>query len=36
MSVIRDVVKRALGGGHSRQPAPAAAGNTLLAPGNQW
>ena len=36
MSVIRDVVKGALGGGHSRQPAPAAAGNSLLAPGNQW
>jgi predicted O-methyltransferase YrrM len=37
MSVIRDVVKRALRtGGGSRTPAPAAAGNTLFAPGNQW
>jgi len=37
MSVIRDLVRRALrGSGGSRQPAPAAAGNTLFAPGNQW
>ncbi|HEX3646075.1 MAG TPA: hypothetical protein VHT95_10735, partial [Vicinamibacterales bacterium] len=37
MSVIRDVVKRALrGSGESRPAAPAAAGNTLFAPGNQW
>ena len=37
MSVIRDAVKRALrASGGSRQPAPAAAGNTLFAPGNQW
>jgi predicted O-methyltransferase YrrM len=38
MSTIRDAVKRALRGGDvgSRQAAPAADGNTLFAPGNQW
>jgi predicted O-methyltransferase YrrM len=38
MSMIRDVVKRALrgSGAGSRQAAPAAAGDTLFASGNQW
>ena len=38
MSMIRDVLRSVLRGGDggSRPPAPPAAGNTLLAPGNQW
>lgn len=38
MTLMRNVVKRALGGGRSgpRRPAPAVPGNTLFMPGNQW